>query len=143
MMIRRTQLNALLPAMQFSLAPWDYGKESAELCRRYATLHGEYASRIFALAEESTQTGVPIIRPIFWLDANNENALTCDDEFLVGDDILVAPVLFPHMRRRDIYLPPGIWQDHRTKKSYNGSILLKDYPAPLEILPFFERVRMQ
>ena len=68
MMIRWTQLNALLPAMQFSLAPWDYGGESAELCRRYAKLHGEYASFIMTLAKESTQTGTPIIRPIFgWM----------------------------------------------------------------------------
>jgi len=140
MMIRWTQLNALLPAIQFSLAPWDYGKESEELCRRYANLHTEYASRIFALAEEATRTGVPIIRPVFWLDVNNEDALTCDDEFLLGDDILVAPVLLPKMRQRDIYLPPGNWQDHWTKQSYNGPVLIKDYPAPLEVLPFFERV---
>ncbi|MGZ9226659.1 MAG: hypothetical protein ACXW4M_14000 [Anaerolineales bacterium] len=103
MMIRRTQLNALLPAMQFSLPPWEYGAESAELCRRYANLHTKYAPRIFALAEESTRTGAPIIRPVFWLDANNETALTCDDEFLLGDDILVAPVLFPNMRQRAIF----------------------------------------
>ena len=43
MMIRWTQLNALLPSMQFSLAPWEYGEESAELCRRYADLHMEFA----------------------------------------------------------------------------------------------------
>ncbi|MBK6646684.1 MAG: glycoside hydrolase [Anaerolineales bacterium] len=46
MMIRWTQLNALLPAMQFSLAPWDYGADAAELCRRYANLHVEFAPKI-------------------------------------------------------------------------------------------------
>lgn len=39
LMIRWTQVNALLPAMQFSLAPWDYGETCAELCRRCADLH--------------------------------------------------------------------------------------------------------
>lgn len=140
MMIRWTQLNALLPAMQFSLAPWDYGEESAEPCRRYANLHTEFAPRIIEIAKEATQTGMPIIRPVFWLDANNEDALTCDDEFLLGNDILVAPILFPGMRQRDIYFPPGDWQDHWTKQSFTGPVKIKDYPASLDVLPFFERI---
>ncbi len=139
MMIRWTQLNALLPAMQFSLPPWEYGEESAELCRRYAKLHAEYAPRILALAEKNTQTGMPIIRPIFWLDASNEEALICDDEFLLGEDILVAPALFPQMRQRDIIFPPGNWQDHWTKQIFRGPVRIRDYPVSLEILPFFER----
>jgi alpha-glucosidase (family GH31 glycosyl hydrolase) len=140
MMIRWTQLNALLPAMQFSLPPWEYGEQSAELCRRYANLHTEFAPKIFEIAKESTRTGAPIIRPIFWLDVNSETALTCDDEFLLGNDILVAPVLFPDMCTRDIYLPPGVWQDHWTKEIYAGVTLIIDYPAPLDVLPFFERL---
>jgi alpha-glucosidase (family GH31 glycosyl hydrolase) len=140
MMIRWTQLNALLPAMQFSLAPWEYGEASAELCRRYAKLHTEYASKILEIAKTAIEYGYPIIRPVFWLDANSENALNCDDEFLLGDELLVAPVLFHGMRQRDIYLPPGTWQDHWTKEVFTGSILLRDYPAPLDILPFFKRM---
>ncbi len=140
LMIRWTQLNALLPAMQFSLPPWEYGSESAELCRRYANLHMEYAPLILKLAGESTETGVPIIRPVFWLDANNENALTCDDEFLLGDELLVTPVLVPGMRQRDIILPLGDWQDHWTKQIFSGPMRIKDYPTPLELLPFFDRV---
>jgi alpha-glucosidase (family GH31 glycosyl hydrolase) len=140
MMIRWTQLNALLPAMQFSLAPWEYGEASAELCRRYAKLHTEYAPKILEIAKTATENGYPIIRPVFWLDATSEDALTCDDEFLLGDELLVAPVLFHGMRQRDIYLPPGIWQDHWTKEVFRGSILLRDYPAPLDILPFFKRM---
>lgn len=139
MMIRWTQLNALLPAMQFSLPPWEYGEESADLCRSYANLHTEFAPRILALANDAVQTGAPIIRPMFWLDAKNETALTCDDEFLLGDDILVAPVVQPNLRQRDIFLPPGTWKDHWTGKTFEGPLILRDYPAPLEILPLFER----
>jgi alpha-glucosidase (family GH31 glycosyl hydrolase) len=137
MMIRWTQLNALLPAMQFSLAPWDYGEESAELCRRFADLHTEFAPRIIQIAKETIKTGVPIIRPVFWLDPTNEKALTCDDEFLLGDDILVAPVLHPNTYQRDILLPPGEWRDHRTGKIFEGPTTLVAYPAPIETLPIF------
>lgn len=139
LMIRWTQLNALLPAVQFSLPPWEYGSESAELCRRYASLHVEFAPRILEIAKEAARTGAPIVRPVFWLAPNDERALACDDEFLLGDGILVAPVVSPGQRARDIYLPPGQWRDCRTQELFKGPRVLGAYPAPLDVLPFFER----
>jgi alpha-glucosidase (family GH31 glycosyl hydrolase) len=139
LMIRWTQLNALLPAVQFSLAPWDYGEECADICRRYAKLHEEYAPRILELAAEATRSGAPIIRPVWWLAAHDERALTCDDEFLLGDDILVAPVVNPGQRSRDIYLPPGLWREHASGVVYEGGMILENHPAALDVLPFFKR----
>lgn len=141
MMIRWTQLNALLPAMQFSLPPWEYGEESAAICRRYAKLHTEYAPKIVEIAKAATKNGHPIIRPIFWLEPDDDFSLMCDDEFLLGDDILVAPVVHPNIRQRNIYLPPGTWQDHWTNEIFVGPKRLNAYPTPLENLPFFERVK--
>jgi alpha-glucosidase (family GH31 glycosyl hydrolase) len=139
LMIRWTQLNALLPAMQFSLAPWDYGEPCAELCRRYANLHSEFAPRILSIAKGSTRSGAPIIRPVFWLAPTDERALECDDEYLLGDEILVAPVLQPNQFSRDIYLPHGRWRDHWTRELFTGPAVHKEYPAPLGTLPLFER----
>ncbi len=139
LMIRWMQLNALLPAVQFSLAPWDYGDECVELCRRSANLHLEFAPRILELAAEAARSGSPIIRPLWWLAGRDEHALTCDDEFLLGNDILVAPVVQPGARSRDILLPPGRWRDHWSGEVFAGETVIKDYPAPLEILPLFER----
>lgn len=139
LMIRWTQLNALLPALQFSLAPWDYGEECSQLCRRYTNLHIEYSAHILELAAETTCSGYPIIRPPWWLAPHDERALTCNDEFLLGNDILVAPVVKPGARARDIYLPPGHWRDHWNGKVLAGDTVIIDYPAPLDTLPFFER----
>jgi alpha-glucosidase (family GH31 glycosyl hydrolase) len=140
MMIRWTQLNALLPAMQFSLAPWDYGELSATICRQYAKLHEEFSHRILKFAHEATRTGEPIIRPIFWLDPDDEHALACDDEFLLGDEFLVAPVVVHGVRQRDIYLPRGTWRDHWTERVFTGPQNLRDYPVSLGTLPFFLRL---
>jgi myogenesis-regulating glycosidase len=141
LMIRWTQLNALLPAMQFSLAPWEYGEACADLCRRYAELHTAFAPRLLALAEAAARTGEPIIRPVFWpAGALVEPALVCDDEYLVGDDWLVAPVVYPGQRARDIYLPPGQWRDYWTGQILTGGGVIKDFAAPLETLPLFQRV---
>ncbi len=139
LMIRWTQLNALLPALQFSLAPWERGQECGTLCRRYTELHIQYAPRILELADEAVKTGAPLIRPLWWLAPSDERALMCDDQFLLGNDILVAPVLKMGARTRDIYLPPGRWRDHWNGQVFEGERVLVDYPAALDLLPFFER----
>ena len=139
LMIRWTQLNALLPAMQFSLAPWERGEECNALCLRYTNLHSQYAPRILALAAEAVETGTPIIRPVWWLAMDDERALTCDDQFLLGNDILVAPVVKQGDRMRNIFLPPGRWREHWSGQIFEGDQVLVDYPAALDCLPFFER----
>ena len=93
---------------------------------------------IIALAEESTQSGDPILRPLWWNDPNDHNTYTIDDEFMVGNDLLVAPVTDDGKRKRDIYLPSGVWRDHHGK-DHNGGVMLKDFPVNLEELPYFER----
>jgi hypothetical protein len=140
LMIRWAQLNALLPAMQFSLAPWDYGEECDRLCREAAQLHQAYAVRIVRLAEEAARTGAPIIRPLSWLAPHDEQALLCDDEFLLGEDVLVAPVVEAGARSRDLYLPPGDWRDASTGETFRGPVKLANFPAPLSRLPVFERL---
>jgi len=65
LMIRWTQLNALLPAMQLSLAPWDYGEECTRLCKQYVDLHMQFAPKILEIAGESTRSGESIIRPVW------------------------------------------------------------------------------
>lgn len=140
LMIRWTQLNALLPAMQFSLAPWDYGSECDELCRRYANLHIEFAPRILQLAESAAHTGQPLIRPLFWLAPHDKRALLCDDQFLLGDDLMIAPVVRLGGRSRNIYFPPGLWRDHWTGHHIQGPLMALSYQVPLDTLPIFQRV---
>lgn len=100
----------------------------------------EFAPKILEIAKSSIQNGQPIIRPIFWLDPDDERALACDDEFLLGDEFLVAPVVTPNTIQRDVYLPIGEWQNYWTKEIFTGRTLLKDYPTPLDVLPIFKKI---
>jgi len=140
LMIRWTQLNALMPSMQFSLPPWEYGSECDEICRRYANLHVELSVEILRAARTAIRSGQPIIRPLFWLDPQDERALTCDDEFLLGDEILAAPVIQPGAQARTIFLPEGKWQEYWTGAMFSGPVVLQDHPAPLDVLPLFRRM---
>ncbi len=140
LMIRWTQVNALMPVMQFSITPWQFGEECAAICKRYTDLHLEFAPLFEQLAQKAAKTGEPILQPVFFLNPHDPAALACDDQFLVGDRLMVAPVLEKGKRKRDVYLPPGTWRDHWTGERYTGSHVLKNYPAPLDLLPIFHRV---
>jgi hypothetical protein len=135
--IRWTQLNALLPVMQFSITPWQFGVGCAAICHEYTDLHRQFAPLFQRLARKAAADGTPIVLPVFWLAPEDSRALECDDQFLIGEELLVAPVVHKGQRTRSIYLPPGDWRDHWTGKVYKGPQVLDDFPAPLERLPFF------
>ena len=134
LMIRWTQVNALLPAIQFSLAPWDYGNECNRLCRAALDLRERYLDRIETAMHEAAQSGEPIIRPVWWLAPDDERAQLCDDEFLLGDDLLVAPVVQPGQRARNVYVPHGKWREARTGQAFTGPAVLPNVAAPLDTL---------
>jgi alpha-glucosidase (family GH31 glycosyl hydrolase) len=59
-------------------------------------------------------------------------------EFLLGDSVLIAPVLEEGAVTRDIYLPSGRWEDQvQEGQVHEGPIWLRDYRAPLDTLPYF------
>jgi len=55
---------------------------------------------------------------------------------MLGDDILVAPVVFEGAEERDVYLPAGTWEAP-DGTAYQGPTWLRNYPAPLNVLPYF------
>ena len=85
-------------------------------------------------------TGSPINRPLWWVAPLDPDALTIDDEFLVGNDLLVAPVVEEGARQRDIYLPIGTWHDELRDQVLEGGQWYTEYQAELEELPHFVRI---
>ena len=143
--IRWLQVNVFMPAMQISYVPWLYDEEVVEHSLAMTRLHALHSPLILRLARESQLTGAPINRPVWWLDPTDPTAQALDDEFLLGDDILVAPVLTEASRARDVYLPAGLWVDGNNPDS--GQILgptwIYQYEAGLFTLPYFIRVQQK
>lgn len=137
MFIRWIQLNTFLPIIQFSLTPWKFDQETIDISRKFTDLHYEYADKIM---KEFKDTSHPVINPIWWIDPEDSVAQTIDSEFLLGEDLLVAPVLEEGAVSRDIYFPKGSWKDLNTGKVYTGPGYVKGYSAPLDVLPYFEKV---
>lgn len=137
--VRWLQANALLPAMQFSIPPWLYDEEVVAITQKFIKLHEQYAPTIVALAHEAVASGRPIIRPLWWVAPEDEVALTISSQFLLGDDLLVAPVLVRGARRRDVYIPNGDWNDLLRGQTVTGPTWLREYEVQLHELPVFER----
>jgi len=140
LMARWTQLTALLPSMQFSLAPWDYGPEADAICLRYTRLHEALRPVFDQCVAQVLADGTPLVRPLFWQALDGPETYTLDDQFMLGDRLLVAPVIAPGQRQRAVYLPAGRWRDYWSGDEYDGRRRLDDYPALLDVLPLFERI---
>jgi myogenesis-regulating glycosidase len=139
LLVRWTQLTALLPAMQFSLCPWDHGREVTAICLRYTQLHENLGPLLEKCAAQAVADGTPMVRPLFWHAPDDAETYAIDDQFTLGDSLLVAPVLTPGARARSVYLPAGRWRDYWNGSEHQGPARLDAYPAPLDTLPLFER----
>jgi alpha-glucosidase len=81
---------------------------------------------------------VPLFRPLVLNYQDDASTYNLDDEFMIGNDLLVAPVLRPDVTRRLVYLPEGKWYDYWTNKEYKGGSMVS-VDAPLETVPMFVR----
>ncbi|XP_072938350.1 myogenesis-regulating glycosidase-like [Epargyreus clarus] len=140
--IRWVQANTFLPVMQYSFAPWNFDNQTVEISKKYTELHAAYAELIYAAMQASVDEGKPVNPPLWWIAPDDDDALAIWDEYLLGEDILVAPVLEEGARSRDIYLPEGTWlEEGDPERIHIGPIWIKNYPAPLDVLPYFVRER--
>jgi alpha-D-xyloside xylohydrolase len=118
--------------------PWEFGEEAESIFLRYARLRYQLLPYIYSTAVQSAQTGLPVVRPLVLKYSHDPNVRHLDSEYLLGDSLLVAPVLERGARRRMIYLPVGEWVDYWSREIREGPGWI-NYPAPLEILPLFVR----
>jgi alpha-glucosidase len=94
-------------------------------------------NKILELAKRSAITGEPIVRPMA-LAFPDDGYETIKDQFMLGDDILVAPVVEKGARSRTVALPEGRWKNERGEIVRGGRTI--DIEVPLERLPYFTRL---
>ncbi|MEU0999979.1 glycoside hydrolase family 31 protein [Streptomyces tibetensis] len=118
---------------------WSYGQEAYDILRQHLLLRERLRPYLHRLAEDAHRTGAPPMRPLFFDFPEDPGAWDVDDQFLLGPDVLVAPVYEAGARARRVYLPSGTgWLDPATKAVLKGGTTL-DVEAPLERIPVFVR----
>ncbi|HEX8351432.1 MAG TPA: TIM-barrel domain-containing protein [Pyrinomonadaceae bacterium] len=119
--------------------PYSYGDEFTKINRASVELRYRLLPYLYTLFQEHTETGAPVMRPLWFEYPDDQRAYTIEDEYLVGRDLLVAPVVVDAARKRRVYFPAGDdWVDWWTGRRYEGG---KDaeVEAPLDRLPLFAR----
>lgn len=143
--LRRLQLGAYLPVFRTrsgpragGAQPWDLGPEVLRHARAALLERRRLLPYFMTLAHLARRTGAPFVRPLWWAAPEERAVRDCEDAFLLGDCLLVAPVLDPGADRRTVVLPRGRWYDTATERVYEGPArVLVD--APLGRIPVFAR----
>ncbi len=118
--------------------PWAFGPAVEARCRDAIALRYQLLPYLNCLFAEAHRTGTPIMRPLLWHHPNDPAAVACEDQFLLGESLLVAPILRPEARVRSVYLPVGQWFDFWSGGLYDGGqhVLIEAVP---EHIPVFVR----
>jgi len=145
LLVRSYQVSFLAPFCRnhkelsgYDQEPWRFGKYYEDIIRKYLKLRYRLLPFLYTALEEAHRTGVPLFRPLLLNYQEDASVYNLDSQFMIGDDLLVAPVTKPDLTSRLVYLPKGIWYDYWTKKKYNGETMIT-VEAPLETVPMFVR----
>lgn len=99
--------------------PWEYDEEFTGDFRRTMELRYQLLPYIYAEARHSSDHGYPLVRPLFFEFHTDPGSWLVDDEYMLGSNLLVAP-LFSEGEARMVYLPPGEWIDYQSGQAYAG-----------------------
>ncbi|GAA6735589.1 glycoside hydrolase family 31 protein [Thermus oshimai] len=137
--LRWFQVGAFMPFFRVHSAittprrePWRFGEPVLSVVRRFLELRQALLPYLYTLAWEASQTGLPPVRPLFFLDPSAE----AEDAFLLGEALLVAPVLEEGVRGRSVPLPRGPWYEFWTDRLLEGPGEVQ-VEAPLDRIPLF------
>ena len=136
--VRMAQVSAFCPMMQFSWAPWRVlGEKALNLLKEASQLHLSLSDELMELIRDAEVNGEPILRNLEYNCPHHGYELI-QDEFMLGENILVAPVVTPNTYEREVSFPDGVWQDS-DGNVYEG---LRSYSlkAPIEKILYFRRV---
>lgn len=138
LIVRSAQLHVFTPMMQFSLAPWRVlSEDKAALCLEAAKEHDKYGELFLKLAKEASVTGEPIVKPMA-LAFPKDGFEMIKNQFVLGSDLIVAPVLEKGAKTRKVVLPRGKWKADDGKIYRGGKTI--EIKTPLSRIPHFKKI---
>jgi len=116
--------------------PWQYGEQATEICREMLYLRKRLMPYLYTLSWDAALTGAPFVRPMIWISPEDARFWHVDDAYMLGDHILVAPVLEAGAETRKVLLPEGGWYHFWDDQAYSGGDEV-EVSTPLNQIPFF------
>ena len=142
---RWTQYGALTPFCRYHSErsepdkyPWSFGPGAEKLARTALELRYRLLPYIYSAFVSASETGAPVQRPFVFDFQHDRQARETDDAYLLGEALLVAPVMAPGCTARHVYLPPGTWVEFYTGERHAGAQFITA-SAPADRIPLFQR----
>lgn len=104
--------------------PWSFGPEYERANRATIRLRYRMLPSLYTAFYQHTLTGTPVVKPVFWNAPADSIALGIQDEYLMGDNLLVAPVVDSGAQSRRVYLPAGQWFRLGSNEQVAGGTIL-------------------
>ncbi len=114
--------------------PWQFGEDTLDNVRKFINIRYSLLTYLYNLMKVSSEKGHPIMRPLLYHYQDDEKTLNIYDEFLFGENMLVAPIYRPGIDERLVYLPEGNWYDFWTDEKKKGKRFLAQY-SPIDKIP--------
>ncbi len=118
--------------------PWDFDQATLNRWKKTVNLHQRARPLIRRLWEKFVRTGMPMTRPMWLVDPQGARGPRGDDQWLLGNNLLAAPVMVEGADSRPVRLPSGCWRLHGKGRNLRGKRTI-DVSAPLGTLPWFTR----
>lgn len=125
--LRWTELGAFSPFMRTHDGNerddnwrWDADEETTAHFARMARIHEVLAPELIELSADAEARGTPIVRHLMLEFPDDPETWRLSDQYLLGPDLLVAPVLVEGATSRDVYVPEGAWFDVWTGEAVDG-----------------------
>jgi len=118
--------------------PWSFGEEALEDLRPSLELRYRLMPYWYTAAWQASTKGLPLVRPMFFEAPGDKTLCDLDDQFMVGDHLLVAPICDEGKRSRGVVLPAGEWCEFWSGATHDGSSTVS-IDAPLNRVPILVR----
>jgi alpha-glucosidase len=135
--IRWNQLGTFLPIFRNHAAvdtrrqePWSFGPRAEAAVKKAIELRYKLMPYIYNQYYKASKEGLPVFRPMIMEFPNDPNVVDMYSQFMFGDNMLAAPVLYEGEREKLVYLPEGVWYNYFTHEKFEGG---KHYSIEIEL----------
>ncbi|GGF93746.1 alpha-glucosidase [Paenibacillus albidus] len=145
LLVRWTQMGVFFPYCRnhssigtLRQEPWSFGEEVEGILREFIGLRYRWMPHLYNLFREAEVSGLPVIRPLILEYPRDPHVTNLCDQYLLGENVLIAPVYRPDTDHRSVYLPEGRWIDYWDGEVHEGGRHILAV-APLRIMPMYVR----
>jgi alpha-D-xyloside xylohydrolase len=118
---------------------WSFGEKAYPILKKLIDLRERLRPYIHKYMDNASETGAPVMRPMFYDYPEDENCYALGDQYMFGEDILFAPIVTQGQIDRKVYLPSGIWIDVNNRKEYAGECYVEAHAELDQFIAFVKK----